>query len=54
MVSTPGNRTNGKTGLFANMPAGVRSSERSRSASNFPAITRAATCASGTPFAFDR
>ena len=54
IVSTPGNRTNGNTGLFTNTPAGVRSSVTPSSASDLPDITRAATCASGTPFAFDR
>jgi hypothetical protein len=54
MVSTPGKRTNGNTGLFTNTPAGVKSSVIPRSANDRPAMTRAATWASATPSAFDR
>ena len=54
IVSTPGKRTNGNTGVFTNTPATSRSSVRPSCASVFPTITRAATLASGTPVAFDR
>ena len=54
MVSTPGNRTNGNTGLFTNTPVGDRSSATPSEASVRPAITRAAICASGTPIALAR
>src|SRR5688500_17713819 len=42
MVSTPGNRTKGNTGLFTNTPAATRSSTRPSSVSVRPAATRAA------------
>ena len=53
IVSTPGNRTNGNTGLFTNTPAASRSSTRPSSASVRPAATRAAIFAIGTPVAFE-
>ena len=53
MVSTPGKRTNGNTGLFTNTPAARRSSTRPSSASVRPAATRAAILAIGTPVAFE-
>ncbi len=54
MVSTPGKRTNGNTGVLTKKPATSRSSVSPSSASVRPTITRAATLASGTPVAFDR
>jgi hypothetical protein len=53
MVSTPGNRTKGNTGLFTNTPAATRSSTRPSSVSVRPAATRAAIFAIGTPVAFE-
>ena len=54
MVSTPGNRTNGNTGLLTKTPVGTRSSVMPSEASVRPAITRAAICASGRPVALAR
>ena len=54
IVSTPGKRTNGNTGVFTNTPDTSRSSSRPSCDSVFPAITSAAIFASGTPVAFDR
>ena len=54
IVSTPGNRTNGNTGLFTNTPVGTRSSTNPSEARVRPAMTRAATWASGMPVAFAR
>ncbi len=54
IVSTPGKRTNGNTGLLTNTPAGSRSSTSPSCARVLPAITRAAICASATPVAFER
>ena len=53
-VSTPGNRTNGNTGVLTKNPETSRSSVRPCSAGVLPIISRAATFASGTPVAFDR
>src|SRR6185436_14278256 len=54
IVSTPGNRTNGNTGLLTKTPADTRSLVSPSSASVRPAITLAATFASDTPVALDR
>src|SRR6185369_9126078 len=54
IVSTPGNLTNGNTGLLTNTPATSRSLVSPSSASVRPAITFAAIFASETPTAFDR
>src|SRR5204863_2637948 len=54
IVSTPGKRTNGNTGLFTKTPATCRSSVNPSSASVRPAITLAAIFASDTPAALDR
>src|SRR4029079_18793781 len=54
MVSTPGKRTNGNTGLFTKTPDTSRSFVMPRSARVRPAITFAATLASEIPAAFER
>ena len=54
IVSTPGKRTNGKTGVLTNTPVTSRSATSPSSASDLPVISRAATFASGTPVALDR
>ena len=54
IVSTPGKRTNGNTGVLTKTPETSRSSVSPCSASVRPIITRAATLASGTPVALDR
>ena len=54
IVSTPGNRTNGNTGLLTKTPATSRSFDQAEVGQRAPAITRAATFASGMPVAFDR
>ena len=54
IVSTPGNRTNGNTGLFTKTPATSMSLVKPSSASVRPAITLRAIFASGTPDAFER
>ena len=53
IVSTPWKRTNGNTGLFTKTPDTSTSLISPSSARVFPAITRAATLASGTPVALD-
>jgi hypothetical protein len=52
-VSTPGNFTNGNTDSFTDTCDGTTSLVKPSSASDFPAITRAASCAIGRPIAFD-
>ena len=52
-VSTPGNFTNGKTASFTEKWRGTISSVKPSSASVLPAITCAASFASGTPIALD-
>ena len=53
IVSTPGNRTNGNTGLFTNTPAASRSLTTPSSASVRPVAMRAAMRAIATPVAFE-
>ena len=50
-MSDPGNFRNGKTDSFTKMRSTVRSSVRPCSSRLRPAMTRAATLASGTPVA---